>query len=95
MPCEALTFNNLTQEQYAALVKQLNAAMRDQGTTGAGMSDLTGTAAHSGVTITWTYDPASSTLTITCTKKPFYVSCDYVADKIRGMLVDALTGGNQ
>ena len=35
---------------------------------------------------TWSYDPASGTLTIHCTEKPFFVPCNLIEQKIRAPL---------
>jgi len=90
MPCPTLKFTK-TPDEMAALRKELNSAMHDQGTTGAGMNDLSGTASHSGATIDWSYDPPTQTLSITCTSKPWYASCDLVNGKLTE-LVESVTG---
>lgn len=86
MPCDPVIVSPFTQAQFDALVVKVNAAMREQGTTGVGASDLTGVIAHGGVTLQWTYDPAKLTLIIQCTKKPFFISCGYVAGKVKELL---------
>jgi len=44
-----------------------------------------GQAARRGFTLKWTYDPTAQTLQIQCSKKPFFVSCRKVNDRIKHM----------
>lgn len=40
----------------------------------------------------WTYDPPSQTLHITCTKKPFFIDCQTIEQKIRELAASAAKG---
>lgn len=42
-----------------------------------------------GVRLAWNYDEPSQTLHITCTKKPFYASCELVEKHIRELVAKA------
>ncbi len=90
MSCDPITVSPFTQAQFDAMVVKVNAAMREQGTTGVDASkDLTGVMSHGGVTLQWTYDPPKEILTIQCVKKPFFISCDFVAGKVKELLDEA------
>jgi hypothetical protein len=81
MPCAAQVFHPVTQEQFGAIAAK--AAASDINLAG-----NSGEVSHSGFTITWAFDPASSTLTIQCTDHPFVVSCGTVNARIHD-IVDA------
>lgn len=42
-----------------------------------------GTLSKSGFTIEWSYDAADRSLTVTCTKAPFFLKCDAINAKMR------------
>jgi hypothetical protein len=43
-----------------------------------------GEASKRGFRLKWTYDASEETLQIQCTRKPFFVSCDKVNNRIKG-----------
>ena len=45
-----------------------------------------------GCSFDWNYDPAASTLNITCTRKPFYATCAEVESRIRELVLKAKDG---
>lgn len=75
MSCDTLTFTGITQAQFSELEQKGADA-------GVAVSGNSGEASHSGVTIAWNYDPATLTLTLTCTHKPFIVGCEYVNSQL-------------
>lgn len=78
--CPEITEANVSQSLYDILLAQATAAgARFEG-------DI---AAISGCTFDWNYDAGASVLRITCTHKPFLVSCDFVADKIQKLISQA------
>jgi hypothetical protein len=77
--CPEIGFQ-IDQGLYAKLLAQAKQA----GVTFDGES-----AAISGVQFLWNYDAPSGTLHVTCTKKPWIISCDQVAAKIADLIEKA------
>ena len=48
-----------------------------------GIESDSGEASKKGFTLSWTYDPDQQTLEIQCLKKPFFVPCGAVNDRIK------------
>lgn len=64
--CPEITIPGVSPDLYAKLLSQATAA----GATFSG--DV---AEWHGCQLSWSYDAPSQTLSATCTKKPFYISC--------------------
>jgi hypothetical protein len=78
--CPELTFDGIEAPTHDKLLAQA---------TSAG-AKFDGQAAEiAGLTFDWNYDAASSTLHVTCTKKPLLVSCGYVAEQITKLIAKA------
>ena len=45
-----------------------------------------GQSSKHGVTIAWSFDPAAQSLELTCTEKPFFVSCETVAGQMQSIV---------
>ncbi len=88
MSCDTQTFSNVSPEQLEAIRAKASAA-------GLVLEGNSGEASTHGVRLDWSYDPATSTLTISCVGKPFFVSCDHVNQTIKELISEALNGGPQ
>jgi hypothetical protein len=77
MACDPVAFNNVDANAFNCL-KQKAADFANSHNFPLPPINDTGTVSHSGFTATWAFDAAASTLTITCTEKPFFVSCGFV-----------------
>ena len=53
---------------------------------GLAMSADSGTLSKSGFTIDWNYDASEGSLTVTCTKAPFFLKCETVNAKIKEVI---------
>lgn len=83
MSCTEITFEAIDPALYGRLLHQAAAA-------GAFFNGLTAT--FQGVTLSWNYDEPSQSLHVTCTKKPFYASCDLVEQHVRQLVANAKQG---
>lgn len=80
MACPEITLEEIPQDLYDKLLSEAT-------TAGAVFA---GSKAHiSGCEFDWEYDGPSATLHITCTKKPFFISCAQVEEKIRELVKGA------
>ena len=77
--CAAQVFSNFSSDRFARLTAKAAA----DGLTIAGPS---GTFTHYGVTVTWTYDATSQTLTIQCIKAPFLPGCGAINASIHNLI---------
>ncbi len=82
MACPPQIFENVSAAGWSCL----QAAVAEK--LGIAVSGDQGEAGKMGVTIGWDYDAAGQRLTLTCRKKPFIVSCDYV----NGQIAEAVNG---
>ena len=73
--CAAQTFSGISAGQFACLLKKVS-------DSGVSVSGNSGSASKDGITISWEFDPVSSTLQIQCTSAPFFVSCGMINSKI-------------
>ncbi len=71
-----------------AIDPELYAKLLAEGTAAGAKFDGT-KASISGCDFDWDYDPASQTLNITCTRKPFYAGCELVEEKLRQLVAAA------
>ncbi len=81
--CTPQTFTGITAATLACLQAQGVAA-------GVPITGDTGTATTMGVTIRWSYDPASETLVIECTDAPFFVPCSVVHSRVSELIRSCL-----
>jgi hypothetical protein len=79
----AQVFNDMSPEQYAALMLKAGAA-------GFNISGNEGTASQFGVEVAWKYSPEARQLSIQCVSVPFFLSADTVDARIRELVSDAL-----
>ena len=83
MPCPEITIPDVPQELYDKLLGEATAAgVHFDGTV----------ASIEGAQFDWNYDAPSTTLRVTCLKKPFFISCDSAEKRIRE-LVERAKGG--
>ena len=75
--CDAQTFSGVTQAQFTCL------AQKAQSSFGITISTNSGTQSKDGVTVTWNFDHNAQTLTIQCTDKPFFLSCDTIDSQLK------------
>jgi hypothetical protein len=81
--CDKQVFGDVTSANFADLIRQGESL-------GMPITGKTGQATRDGVTIAWTYDVASSTLTIECTDAPSFVPCSMINSKIDSAVSGAL-----
>ena len=84
MACPEITFTEVDPAFYGRLLHQAVAA-------GAFFNGLS--VKYEGVELNWAYDEPSQTLHVTCSKKPFYASCELVESHVRMLVEKAKTGG--
>ena len=83
MACDEITFDGIDGVLYGKLLHQAIAAN----------AIFDGLTVHfEGVALDWNYDAAAQVLHVTCTKKPFYASCDLVESKLRELVAKAKQG---
>ena len=78
--CKPLVFQNISRPRF----QNIRARIRAQAEVS--VDGDTGTAQGNGFGASWAYDEATQTLTIQCTKKPFFVPESMVADKIYALV---------
>jgi hypothetical protein len=79
MSCDAQVFGPICPDKFAELQKRVS-------DSGLAISGLSGEAEYRGCVISWSYDPASFSLTIQCLKKPFIFSCGTINRKIEELI---------
>jgi hypothetical protein len=79
MACAAQHFTGISPERFAALSQKAKGS-------GIDITGDSGTTTKFGVTVTWTYDPQAQELTIQCTEKPFFLSCDDINGRIQNAM---------
>ena len=75
MACATQTFSNVTAAVWQCLCEKAAAANFP-------ITGPNGSQSAKGVTISWAYDAAAATLAVTCTAKPFFVSCGSINAEI-------------
>ncbi len=80
MPCPEIVIPGVSQDLYAKLLSEATAA----GATFNGNQ-----AEWHGCSLDFTYDAAAETIHATCTRKPFYIGCQQIADGLRNEVVKA------
>ena len=74
--CATQTFTGVTQSQFDGLVQKAS-------TAGITISGNSGETSRLGVSISWSFDPASGALELQCLGKPLFVSCDEINSRIQ------------
>jgi hypothetical protein len=80
MSCDPINFSNVSQAAFTCCAQ----TAAKYGVT---INSNSGSGSSHGFTIEWNYDPASKTLMLHCTGKPFFIPCSAVNDHI----TDAVT----
>lgn len=80
MACPEITLEGIDGVLYGKLLHQAIAA---------GAEFFKEELVFQGVTLSWDYDAPSQTLNVTCTKKPFYASCELVEQHVRQLVAKA------
>ena len=80
MPCPEITFEGIDQALHDKLLAEANAG---------GVKFDGDKATVSGMELDWNYDAESQVLTVTCTKKPFFITCERVQSTIEGLVAKA------
>lgn len=79
MACAAQVFSNVSSEAWTCLKNKAAAQ-------GVNISGDSGTVTNSGFTIQYAYNAGVEALTLTCTGKPFIISCATVNGKIHELI---------
>lgn len=77
--CPPQRFDDVSPQGWERLKESAAAA-------GISLGSDAGTVSKSGFTVEWSYDSADRSLTITCTKAPFFLKCETVNAKIRDLI---------
>jgi hypothetical protein len=77
--CDALSYTGIGASEWTRVQDAVGRAY------GIAIDSDRGEASQRGFTLTWTYDPSGQTLQIQCSKKPFFVPCAKVNDRIKHM----------
>lgn len=77
IPCPEITIPDVSQELYDKLLSEATAA-------GAKFSGQYANFDH--CIFDWNYDAPSQTLHVTCQKKPFFIDCETIEQKIRELV---------
>ena len=77
--CATQTFSNVSAAAWACL----KAKAAEQGVP---LTSDNGTITQSGITIEYAYDGSTRALVLTCTSKPFIISCATVNSKIHELI---------
>jgi len=80
MSCPEIRIEEVPQDLYDKLLQEATAAG----------AKFEGTKAEiEGAQFDWSYDDISQTLHVTCLKKPFFISCDSIEQRIRELVLKA------
>ena len=82
--CPPLVFSEVSRATWEAMKAD---AVRE----GIALNSDAGTLSKAGFTIDWNYDAGDRSLTVTCTKAPFFLKCDAINAKIRELIGKRLT----
>ena len=83
MPCPEITIDGIDADLHSKLLGEATAA---------GAQFEGATVAFDNCIFDWNYDAPSATLHVTCIKKPFYIGCGLIAEKIQELAVKAKGG---
>lgn len=78
--CAPIVYNEVPQDLYDKLLAEAHAS---------GVEFDGNKVKTHGVELDWDYDPISESLAVTCTKKPFYITCEEVEGELNGLLAKA------
>lgn len=78
--CEPHIFSDVTPEMLACLSESAQSAF------GLSLDGNQGTTTAMGTTLSWDYNPETRELTIICSAKPMFLSCEMVYGQIGSML---------
>jgi hypothetical protein len=84
MPCDAQTFPGVTSDVH----RRLTSAAAAKGYVL--NNPLNGMLVADGCSFSWAWDADKETLTVTCLKKPFFISCDTVDGHIKSLISEAM-----
>ncbi|MEJ0026853.1 MAG: hypothetical protein WDN01_12570 [Rhizomicrobium sp.] len=82
--CAMLKFNGVTQQAWECGTEEVK---RQYGIV---IDSNSGTASKDGFAIKWNYVPAAQTLSIQCTKSPWYVPCSAINNRINDLVEGCL-----
>lgn len=77
--CAVQVFSGVNPARFARLTARAQAE-------GVDIAGNTGTSTAGGVTVTWSYDPATESLTIQCIGAPFYLGCGFINSNIHNLI---------
>lgn len=77
--CAAQVFSGITQQRFDCLMQKAAAS-------GISINGNQGQASHSGVTVSWSFDPISQTLELQCLAAPFFVSCGMINGRLHDLV---------
>ena len=77
--CATQTFSNVSPNAWSCIKSKAAA----QGLT---ITCDSGTISESGIAIDYAYDASARTLQLTCTAKPFFISCGTVNSKVHELI---------
>lgn len=84
MSCPAISIPAIDQAFYQKLYAQAISA---------GVKFDAEQAEINGIVLDWNYDVSAQTLTVTCAKKPFFISCSEIEDRIADLIHKAKAEG--
>lgn len=77
--CPPLVFAGVSRAAWEAMKADANRE-------GIALNADAGTLSKAGFTIEWAYDSGGCSLTVTCTKAPFFLKCETINAKIRELI---------
>jgi hypothetical protein len=77
--CDPQTFTGFTQAQFDCLVQKA-------ATAGIAISGNSGSGEQRGIAMSWSYDPATQTLTLHCTDKPIFLTCGMINGQVQNLV---------
>ena len=79
MSCPAITLEGIHPQKYAGLIATASAQ-------GLVISGPFGSTSYQGIDFKWAYDEVAQTLTLECTKKPIFIPCSMIEQRIRSLV---------
>jgi hypothetical protein len=79
MACPPQVFTSVTPEQLVRIMKKAAAA-------GIRLEGSAGQITHSGLSVSWHFDPTNNTFTIQCFKRPFLTPCTLINSRIHELI---------
>lgn len=84
--CDEQGFSGVTNEHFAAFL----AKGEEFGLPGLAGKGNSGEASHMGVTVRWSYEPETKSLTVQCTNAPMLLPCAMINNKLREAVTSAM-----